>query len=212
MKNKGTKSKVAEAAIGAVIGGAIAGPIGAVAGGLVAGHVESGLDRIAKMKPPPEPKDPAADDPIIHAHPKLILVPLDFSQPSRRALRFAREWAVVFGAEVCLLHVLEPTTAVGEFGIVPIDPVPPDRAKAALQDLARQEFPETVRVTVKVRKGAAYDQIATVARETKADLILIATHGHTGLKHVLLGSTAERVVRHAPCPVLTLRRAPAGKT
>jgi nucleotide-binding universal stress UspA family protein len=64
-----------------------------------------------------------------------------------------------------------------------------------------------VKVSVHLRDGIAWDQIASAARELGADLILLATHGRTGLAHALLGSTAERVVRHAPCPVLTLRRA-----
>jgi nucleotide-binding universal stress UspA family protein len=56
-----------------------------------------------------------------------------------------------------------------------------------------------------VRLGHPYQEITDAARELKVDLIVISTHGYTGLKHVLLGSTAERIVRHAPCPVLTVR-------
>jgi nucleotide-binding universal stress UspA family protein len=124
-------------------------------------------------------------------------------------MRFAREWAVAYGAEVFLLHVVEPATALGEFGTVPAGTVQrdiPGRAKAALRESAREEFPDSKAARVMVRKGKAFDQIATVARDIEADLIIIATHGHTGMKHVLLGSTAERVARHAPCPVLILRR------
>jgi nucleotide-binding universal stress UspA family protein len=214
MKSKTTKRKIAEVAVGAAIGGAIAGPIGAVAGGLAAGHVESGLENLGQLKPPAGRSKPGAEDPIVHAHLKRILVPLDFSPPSRRALRFAREWAALFGAEIGLLHVVEPTVAAGEFGTVPMGQGQRDlagRARAALQELVREEFPESPRVSVEVRKGSPSDQIAAVAGEWKADIIIIATHGRTGLKHALLGSTAERVVRHAPCPVLTLRRAPASK-
>lgn len=80
------------------------------------------------------------------------------------------------------------------------------RIKASLEELARTEFPEPIRVTVNVRKGTAFDQIAAAARDVSADVIIIATHGRTGLRHMLLGSTTERVVRHAPCPVLVLRR------
>lgn len=211
MKSKTTKRKVAEAAVGAAIGGVIAGPIGAVAGGLAAGHVESGLEQLGKLRAPAKP---GAEDPIVHARLKRILVPLDFSPPSRRALRFAREWAEFFSAEVCLLHVIEPTTALAEFGTVPIGSPRldlTDRAMTGLQKLVREEFPESARVSAEVRKGVPYDQIVAVARELKTDLILIATHGRTGLKHALLGSTTERVVRHASCPVLTLRRAPGRK-
>ncbi|MCU0784211.1 MAG: universal stress protein [Verrucomicrobia bacterium] len=209
MKTRNTKRKLAETAVGMAVGGAVAGPIGAVAGAFVAGHVEEGLEHVAKLKPPQDWNKLAADDPLIHVWPKRILVPLDFSPPSRRALRFARHWADFFAAKVYLLHVVEPTTAVGEFGTVPLGAVQRDisgKAKAALGELARTEFPDSIPIRMVVRKGKAYDQIAATARSIRADLIIIATHGRTGLKHVVLGSTAERVARHAPCPVLVLRR------
>lgn len=63
-----------------------------------------------------------------------------------------------------------------------------------------------VPVRTATRTGRAYDEIAAAARDENADLIVISTHGYTGLKHVLLGSTTERVVRHAPCPVLVIRQ------
>jgi len=209
MKTKTTKRKIAETAVGMAVGGVIAGPIGAMAGGLAAGHVEEGLEHLAKLKLPEDRTKIAADDPLVHVHPKRILVPLDFSPPSKRAMRFAREWATLFGAEVCLLHVIEPTTVVREFGTAPVGAVRRDitsKVKVALEEFARTEFPTPISVTVAVRKGKAFDEIAAVARDIHADIIIIATHGHTGVKHVLLGSTAERVVRHAPCPVLALRR------
>lgn len=205
MKSKATTRKVAETAVGAVIGGVIAGPIGAVAGGLAAGRVEPGLER------PDAPEQSGAEDPIVHAHPKRILVPLDFSSPARRALRFAREWSGVFGAEVCLLHVIEPDPSAETAGTEVTGAGRPDvveRTKAAMQEIACQEFPEPLRVRVEVRQGVPYDRIAAAAVELSADLIVVATHGRTGLMHALLGSTAERVARHAPYPVLILRRAP----
>jgi universal stress protein A len=211
MKTKTTKRKITEAAVGAAVGGVIAGPIGAVAGGLAAGHVESGLERLARLKPPGDRAKVASDDPLIHAYPRCILVPLDFSPPSKRAMRFAREWAALFGAEVCLVHVVEPSGAVGDFGTVPVGMVRRDVAavaKAALRELAQAEFPEGIPVTVAVRKGRAFEQIAATARDVHADVVIIGTHGHAGLRHALLGSTAERVARHAPCPVLILRRGP----
>jgi len=208
---KTTKRKLAETAVGAAVGGAIAGPIGAVAGGLVAGHVEEGLDFVAKEKPPVDYKTSVADDPQIHVWPGRILVPLDFSPPSRRAMRFARHWADYFSARVWLLHVLEPSTVGGELGKAAVGRVQrgiPQKAKAALRNLAGEEFPIPDRVSVVVRKGKPADEINTAARLIRADLIIIATHGRTGLKHMLLGSTAESVARQAPCPVLILRRRP----
>jgi nucleotide-binding universal stress UspA family protein len=111
-----------------------------------------------------------------------------------------------------LLYVLEPTIVVAGFGTVPVGAVRSNvasRARAALEALARAEFPESIPVTVTVRKGAPYDQIVAAARDMGADVIIVPTYGRTGLKHALLGSTAERVARHAPCPVLILRRRPA---
>lgn len=211
MKTRISKRKTLETVAGAAIGAAIGGPVGAVAGGLVASKVDSG---VKQSRPGGRTKTRAAnfaDDPLIHANLKRILVPLDFSPPSKRAMRFARKWAAIFSSEVFLLHVVEPTTMVGEFGTVPIGMIrrdSADKAKAALEKLAHSEFPDSIPVTVAIRKGKAFEQIAAFAHGIHADMVIIATHGYTGLKHVLLGSTAERVVRHAPCPVLVLRRGP----
>jgi glycine betaine transporter len=78
-------------------------------------------------------------------------------------------------------------------------------AKLKLQATAQQEIEELVPVYPEVRIGKAYNEIVAAAKVSCADLIVIATHGYTGLKHALLGSTAERVVRHAHCPVLVVR-------
>ncbi|MGB8168544.1 MAG: universal stress protein [Chthoniobacteraceae bacterium] len=212
MKTSNTKRKIAETIVGAAVGAAIAGPAGAVAGGLVGSQASAHTPHPTVETRAPEQFEPEDEDPIVHAQVKRILVPVDFSAPSRRALRFAREWAARFGSEVCLLHVLEPMNSFAAFGDMPIaPPVLPfdfhEQARTELEKIVQQEFPEGTKVSVHLRDGAAYDQIAAAARELKADLIIIATHGHTGLSHVLMGSTAERVVRHATCPVLTLRRA-----
>jgi len=209
MKHKSPKRKIAETVVGVAVGGAFAGPVGAVAGGLAAGHVEEGLEYLAKLSPPKERIEISAVDPLIHAHPRRILVPIDFSLPSKRAMHYAREWTSLFQAELFLLHVVDPVAAAGEFGASPVGKIRRDlvgRAKAALAGLAKTELPRSMSVAVDVRKGKPFDQIVSFARTIKADLIIMATHGHTGLKHMLLGSTAERVVRHAPCPVLVLRR------
>lgn len=72
--------------------------------------------------------------------------------------------------------------------------------------MAAKHIPARLQDQVVVREGSAYDQINAAARSLKADLIVIASQGHKGLSRVPLGSTAERVVRHAPCPVLVVRR------
>jgi len=145
-----------------------------------------------------------------HTDVKRILVPVDFSPQSRSAVRFARAWAERFGSEVCLLHVIEPENSFDALGIEPISLlVPPpdfdDQVRNELELLAHQEFADSCKVSVHLRDGPSADQIAVAARKLKADLIIIATSGRTGLEHVPLGSTAESVVRHASCPVHTLR-------
>jgi nucleotide-binding universal stress UspA family protein len=158
----------------------------------------------------PKQHEQEVGDPLVHAELKRILVPLDFSIASRRALLFTRDWAKRFGSEILLLHVIEPVNTYSVLGaesialpVATADLHGPTRTE--LENLARRIFPRTAKVSVHLRDGAAYDQIITAARELDVDLIIIATHGRTGLSRALLGSTAERVVRHAPCPVLALR-------
>jgi nucleotide-binding universal stress UspA family protein len=142
--------------------------------------------------------------------PKRILVPIDFSEHAKKALKYAAAFGEQFGAEVLLLHVVEPIVYPVEMGFVP--PEIQDmgeklvqNARERLQALADAELKLPIKTTALISRGTAFQQIATVAQEKGADLIIVTTHGYTGLKHVLLGSTAERVVRHAPCPVLVVR-------
>jgi nucleotide-binding universal stress UspA family protein len=212
MKSSRAKHRIAETIVGAAVGATVAGPAGAVAGGLVGRQIAAHTRPPAGTKRASRKREQDDDDPIVHAQLKRILVPLDFSSPSRRALRFAREWATRFGSEVCVLLVIEPMNAYGVPGIEPVTvPLPPsdlhERARVELERLVHQEFPDSVKVSVYLRDGVAHDEIVTAAHELGADLIIIATHGRSGLSRALLGSTAERVVRHATCPVLTLRRA-----
>lgn len=211
MKTPNTKRKIVETVVGAAVGAAIAGPAGAVAGGLVGSQASAHTPHAAEEEREPQAGGEDAEDPLLHAQLQRLLVPLDFSLPSRRALRFAGEWAARFGSEVALLHVVAPVDPVLAFGTSPsAPPFPPvdfhGPAKAELEKLARTAFPESVKVSVYLRDGVAYDEIVRAARELEADLIILSTHGRTGLAHALMGSTAERVVRHAGCPVLTLRR------
>jgi universal stress protein A len=151
---------------------------------------------------------------IIEMVPRLlgirrILVPLDFSTSAEKALRYAISFARQFDARVTLVHV-RPTTyypaGMGEFAtILPANEPPLDQIEADLKKNAARLVPPGMCERTVVRIGAAYDEICRVAEELAIDVIIIATHGHTGLKHALLGSTAERVVRHAPCPVLVVR-------
>ena len=140
---------------------------------------------------------------------KSILVPTDFSTPSKKALDYAVPFAERFGAKLTLLHVVEPVATpdfVNSFPLMMENDKVMAACKAQLQSLVKQKAidPKLVEKTL-VRQGRAFHEIADAARTLKVDLIIISTHGYTGLKHALLGSTAERVVRHAPCPVLVVR-------
>lgn len=141
---------------------------------------------------------------------KQILVPIDFSACSRRALSYALRFAQQFGAQLLLVHVVEPMV-VPENMLLAVPELPEaggglvNDAQQRLDQLARKEIPPEIKVNATVRVGRPYHEIIETAQAEAADLIIIATHGYTGLKHVFLGSTAERVVRHASCPVLTVR-------
>jgi len=140
---------------------------------------------------------------------KYILVPIDFSAPSKKALDYAVPFAEQFGAKLTLLHVVEPVASpdfANSFPLMMENDKVMAACKAQLQSLVNQKTidPKLVEKTL-VRQGRAFHEIADAARTLKTDLIIISTHCYTGLKHALLGSTAERVVRHAPCPVLVVR-------
>ncbi len=159
---------------------------------------------------------------------KKILVPIDYSDDSDQALQWGASLAEKYGAHVLLLHVLpkaveEVCTHASTWQGVPayyyegmapsrmaskpehiiIDLI--DQAETQLHDLACKELKGTVPVTVKAAVGKPPEEILRVAREEGVDLIVMGTHGRTGLRHVLLGSVAETVVRTAPCPVFTVR-------
>ncbi len=136
-----------------------------------------------------------------------ILVPVDFSAPSEKALKYAARFAEQFGSKITLVHVIQPMVYPADFGYPPtvvdtLDEAVRQQIEERLAALAKKTGPGTQSL---VRVGQPYFEIAAAAEELEVDLIIITTHGRTGLKHVLLGSTAERVVRHAPCPVLTVR-------
>jgi universal stress protein A len=141
---------------------------------------------------------------------RQILVPLDFSGKSRQAFHFAVPLAERYGGMISLIHVVEPLYGYpppgGTEGVVfPIRSAAVS-SREKLGALARELVPPDLLGQTIVRTGSAYLEIVAAADELDADLIVMATHGCTGLKHALVGSTAERVVRHAHCPVLTVRR------
>lgn len=138
-----------------------------------------------------------------------LLVPVDFSACSKQALRYALPLARQFSARLTLLFVMPANYFVGsEFG--PVDlPLPESEwregCQRELDAWAEREVGTTAPVRTIVRQGQPAHEIAACAREEGVSLIVLSTHGRTGLRHVLVGSVAENVVRYAPCPVLVVR-------
>lgn len=142
---------------------------------------------------------------------RRILVPVDFSTNSRQALRHAIAFAAQYKATLVLLHVVEPVVYPADLGFPPMTLQTTavdfqDAARMRLESLVEEELPEGIPLETRIKVGRPYQEICDSAAKDRIDLLLVSTHGYTGLKHVLLGSTAERVVRHAPCPVLVVRR------
>ncbi len=138
-----------------------------------------------------------------------ILVPTDFSDCSRQATSYARELATRFASEIHLVTVVDPTPLVAASAGAPVPTsLLEDRERSAELDIARwpdKEFDQQMSVTRKVLHGVPFVEIVRYARQQSVDLIVMGTHGRTGLTHALIGSVAERVVRKANCPVLVVR-------
>jgi universal stress protein A len=154
---------------------------------------------------------------VLAIKPQKILVPVDFSTDSARAIDYAATLAHQFGAAITVLHVVEPIKYVYDYGYGPVARQRPNEAvmknvRAHLRRLARRHLANQPPCNVVVRSGTAFREITTAAKQLGIDLIVMPTRGLTDSEEVLLGSTAERVVRHAPCPVLTLRKSKISKT
>jgi len=143
-----------------------------------------------------------------------ILYPTDFSELSLTALKYAKAFARQFNAEFHCLHVVDESHlyygAFGPDGGVPIGPDPGEMFESASREMTAfvdQHLNDVSNRVVKTVSGRPFVEIVRYARGSQIDLIVIATHGRSGLRHVLIGSVAERVVRKSPCPVLTCRSA-----
>lgn len=140
-----------------------------------------------------------------------ILCPTDFSEFSEKSIEYACELAEKFHAELHLLNVLQDYDAVapGTGEVSPFTDWLPELRKQSQEQLAKIPGPEwTAKLPVHrtTQVGAPIDEIVKYAKEHNIDLIVQGTHGRRGVKHMLLGSVAENIVRYAPCPVLTVRR------
>ncbi len=150
------------------------------------------------------------ESPPFHpAHLRRILVPTDFSDPALKSLEYAVALCQslgIDGPEVILLHAVEPLPYPDEFGLgMRLNSLPLEPWKARLEELSSAHVPPSLRGSTHVRLGIPFQVICETAKSEEIDLLVIATHGHTGIRRLLLGSTTEKVVRHAPCPVLVVR-------
>ncbi|MBI1312578.1 universal stress protein [bacterium] len=137
---------------------------------------------------------------------KKIVVPTDFSDHSVKAVRYGAELASKFGAELHLVHAIEATPVMyGEGAYFPPETQAELEAAAVKQLDSVDVGADGVAVVRKVVPGHPFVEIIRYAREVDAGLIVIGTHGRGAIAHMLLGSVAEKVVRKAPCPVLTVR-------
>lgn len=140
-----------------------------------------------------------------------ILVPTDFSKHSENALAYASAFAEKFNAELYLLHVVQDLALFVPEAVTAAPPITPpvEQLTAAVREaLTRVIDNHNLRrfnVHAEVREGSPFYEIVRFAKDLDIDLIIMGTHGRAGLVHVLLGSVAEKVVRKAPCPVLTVR-------
>lgn len=139
---------------------------------------------------------------------RKILCPVDFSESSSHALLYARAFASAHDATLKLLHVIEEPTCFASDDVL-YDAESISRLKTACEDelqaVVSQVKTEHEDVSCELSIGQPFSEIVRCARADDVDLIVMGTHGRTGLAHVLIGSVAERVVRKAPCPVLTVK-------
>jgi nucleotide-binding universal stress UspA family protein len=141
---------------------------------------------------------------------KTLLCPTDFSEPSRKALKVAIELASHFAAGLFLVHVVPVLPALPNdpnyvFKVPEYERLLHADADEKLRDMAKEPMTRGTTVRTIVGHGDAATEIVRIAEKENTDLIVIATHGMTGWRHAMFGSIAEKVVRLAKCPVLTIR-------
>jgi len=138
---------------------------------------------------------------------KRVLVPVNFSDCSKKALAYAVPFAKQFGAEIVLTHVVQPFIPVPEMPAVDATAIAAQMRESGKNELEklRLSIIEDLKITTILRIGHPAHEIVKGAAEADADLILLSTHGCTGLGRMFFGSVAEHVTRYARCPVLTVR-------
>lgn len=145
---------------------------------------------------------------------KKILVPTDFSATSKEALKYAISLATEYGAEMTIMHVINEqlfTESLNLPRVMSLQSLEKELAKEAehqMEDFFKDVLGmDDIDYKKIVLKGKPFIQIIQYSRENDIDLIVIGTHGRSGLEHIIFGSTAEKVVRKAPCPVLSVKPA-----
>jgi len=141
---------------------------------------------------------------------KNILYTTDFSDYSKYALPYAIEMAGKFQATLHCLYVVEPMNTPVDFGwtqvnYMDIEEEHAKHAKTSLNKLVKEQIPEQITTNVHIVHGRSFKEIIEFTRENSIDMIVMATHGLSGLSHIIFGSTTEKVVRKSTCPVLTVR-------
>ena len=141
-----------------------------------------------------------------------IVVPTAFSGCAREAWEMAKRLGAAVGAELIVCHIVPEPLRYGQgvYAGDPADDVARAWVKAALDDLVEQARAGGLEARACLRRGLPYQEIVALARDERADLIVIGAHGRAGMSRMLLGSVTDRVVRLAPCPVLTVRE-PGGE-
>jgi nucleotide-binding universal stress UspA family protein len=143
---------------------------------------------------------------------KKILFATDFSENSRWALKYALSFAQKYEAKLHILHVIQqPAYPLGMYAEISFDAM--DKFNRNLSGITEKEMQQLCQTDLggftnyeaTILSGTPFLEIIRTAKEKEADLIVVGTHGRTGLDHVLFGSTAEKVVRKAPCPVVSVR-------
>lgn len=141
---------------------------------------------------------------------RSILVPIDFSDNSKKALRYAIPFAQQFNASLILVYIVEPTIypsdfGFGQIGFPDVERELHEKALGEMSALSAALIPKTMKTSTIVGTGIPFVEITQYAKEQEVDMIIVATHGRTGVEHILFGSTAEKIIRKAPCPVLVVR-------
>jgi nucleotide-binding universal stress UspA family protein len=142
---------------------------------------------------------------------KTILCPTDFSEASYRALEYAVRFARVADGTLLLAHIVHvPTEDLMHPGVlVPSFDDVKARAQKLLEEVRAQRLGGYGKCELLLDVGDPYEQLMEMANQRHADLIVVCTHGRTGLQHLVIGSVAEKIIRHAPCPVFVVRRGAA---